>query len=162
MISILRTTSKWWCAHDDIIIHYNDVIMGAITSQITSLTIFTQLFIQTQIKENIKAPRHWPLCGEFTGDRWIPRTNGQLRGKCFHLMTSLCWRIMIIIMILYDQSSMKGNGCKSVIYRFIQLLRSMIDRSWINDSPFIDSYMLWLIRYRWIIIIEDDKLMTHN
>ena len=25
-----------------------------------------------QIKENIKAPRHWPLCVEFTGDRWIP------------------------------------------------------------------------------------------
>ena len=39
--------------------------------------LFTQLFIQTQIKEYIKAPRHWPLCGEFTGDRWIPRTNGQ-------------------------------------------------------------------------------------
>ena len=32
-----------------------------------------------QIKENIKAPRHWPLCGEFTGHRWIPRTNGQTR-----------------------------------------------------------------------------------
>ena len=29
--------------------------------------LFTQPFIQTQIKENIKAPRHWPLCGEFTG-----------------------------------------------------------------------------------------------
>ena len=28
-------------------------------------------------KKNVKAPRHWPLCGEFTGDRWIPRTNGQ-------------------------------------------------------------------------------------
>ena len=25
-------------------------------------------------------------------DRWIPRTKGQLRGKCFHLMTS-SWRI---------------------------------------------------------------------
>ena len=24
------------------------------------------------------------------GDRWIPRTNGQLRGKCFHLMTPSC------------------------------------------------------------------------
>ena len=24
-----------------------------------------------------KASRHWPLCGAFTGDRWIPRTNGQ-------------------------------------------------------------------------------------
>ena len=42
--------------------------------------LFTQSFIQMQIKENIKAPRHWPLCGEFTVDRWIPRTNGQLRG----------------------------------------------------------------------------------
>ena len=71
--------------------HYNDVIMGAMASQITSLTIVTQPFIQTQIKENIKAPRHWPLCGEFTGDRWIPRTDGQLRGKCFHLMTSSWW-----------------------------------------------------------------------
>ena len=28
--------------------------------------LFTQSFIQTQIKENIKAPRHWPLCGEFS------------------------------------------------------------------------------------------------
>ena len=39
--------------------------------------LFTQPFIRAQIKENIKAPRHWPLCGEFTGGRWIPRTNGQ-------------------------------------------------------------------------------------
>ena len=39
--------------------------------------LFTQSFIQTQIKENIKAPRHWPLRGDFTGDRWISRTKGQ-------------------------------------------------------------------------------------
>ena len=37
----------------------------------------TETLIQGQIKENIKAPRHWPLCGEFTSDQWIPRTNGQ-------------------------------------------------------------------------------------
>ena len=30
------------------------------------------------------------LCGEFTGDRWVPCTNGQLRRKCFNLMTSSC------------------------------------------------------------------------
>ena len=35
---------------------------------------FTQPFVQAHIKEHIIAPRHWPLCGEFTGDRWIPRT----------------------------------------------------------------------------------------
>ena len=34
-------------------------------------------FIQAQIKENIKAPLHWPLCGKFTGDLWIPCTNNQ-------------------------------------------------------------------------------------
>ena len=32
---------------------------------------------KTQIKENIKAPRHWPLWGEFNADWWIPRTKGQ-------------------------------------------------------------------------------------
>ena len=45
--------------------------MGSIASQITSLTIVYSIFIQAQIKENIKAPRHWPLYGELTGDRWI-------------------------------------------------------------------------------------------
>ena len=32
--------------------------------------MFTQPFIRVQIKGNIKAPRHWPLWGEFTGDKW--------------------------------------------------------------------------------------------
>ena len=32
---------------------------------------------EAQIKENFKALRYWPLWGEFTGDRWIPRTKGQ-------------------------------------------------------------------------------------
>ena len=49
------------------------------------LRLFTQQFIRAQIKENenIKVPRHWPLCGEFTGDRWIPSTNGQKTQKMF-------------------------------------------------------------------------------
>ena len=51
---------------------YNDVTMSAMAS-----LSFTQLCVQTQIKENTKAPRHWPLCGEFTGDRWTPRLKGQ-------------------------------------------------------------------------------------
>ena len=71
--------------------HYNEVTMGSIAFRITSLTIVYS-FIRAQIKENIKAVRHWPLCGEVTGNRWIPRTNGQLRGKCFHLMTSSCFQ----------------------------------------------------------------------
>ena len=35
--------------------------MGAMTSLITRVSLFTQPFVQAQIKENIKAPRHWPF-----------------------------------------------------------------------------------------------------
>ena len=49
---------------------------------------FFQTFDQAQIKEN-----HWPVWWEITGDRWIPLTKGQLRGKYSHLMTSSCTTI---------------------------------------------------------------------
>ena len=52
--------------------HYSDVIMIAMASQIPALRLFTQPFIQAHIKANINAPSHWPLWGEFTGDRWFP------------------------------------------------------------------------------------------
>ena len=61
-------------------VHYSDVIMSMIilmVSQITGVQAQNQLYVQAQIKENIKALHHWPLCGEFTGDRWIPRARGQ-------------------------------------------------------------------------------------
>ena len=92
--------------------------------------LFTQLFIQTQIKKTPKAPRHWPLCGEFTGDRWIPRTNGQLRGKCFHLMTS-SWKncISYDFWILYVQSlSELLNGTVKMKYipRIIHTFRGLL------------------------------------
>ena len=52
-------------------VHHCDTIMGRVASQITSLTIVYSI-IQVQIKENIKAPRHWPLCEEFTGTGEFP------------------------------------------------------------------------------------------
>ena len=70
-----------------LIMHYIDVIMSAMASQITASRLFTQPFIQAQIK-NSKALRPWPLWGEFTGGRWVPLTKCQWRGKCFHLMKS--------------------------------------------------------------------------
>ena len=68
-------------------IHYNDVIMSEMAFQSPASRLIQQ-FIQAQIRENIKTLRHWPLWREFTGDRWIPRTKGQQRGTCSHLMTS--------------------------------------------------------------------------
>ena len=48
--------------------------MSAMAPQITGLEC---LLNGLQIKENIKAPRHWRLWGESTGDRWIPLTKDQ-------------------------------------------------------------------------------------
>ena len=40
--------------------------------RLKSSRLFTQPFIQTQNKENIKAPCNWPLCREFTGTGEFP------------------------------------------------------------------------------------------
>ena len=83
-----------FCSGIDVLDHYCDVIMGATASQITSLTILSSTVYSGADRRKHQTPRHWPLCGEFTGDWWIPRTNGQWRGKCFHSMTSSCaWTI---------------------------------------------------------------------
>ena len=85
-VMILTSLPCTWqpCRHD----HYDDVIMTMLASQITSLAVVYSIVYSGINQRKIKALRHWPLCGKFTGDRWISRTNGQLRGKCFHLMTS--------------------------------------------------------------------------
>ena len=89
---ILCTTALSILHSDVANTHYQQVFVLQWRWRLKSpaLRLFTQPLIQAQIKENIKAPRHWPLWGEFTGDRWIPRTKGQWRGKCFHLVTSSC------------------------------------------------------------------------
>ena len=42
--------------------------MGTMGLKSPASPLFTEPFIRAQIKEIIKAPRHWPLGGEFTGD----------------------------------------------------------------------------------------------
>ena len=69
--TVLCLPSEYMCMAQ----HYNDVKMGAISSQITSLTIVYSIVYSDA--DQRKHPRHWPFCGEFTWDRWIPRTNGQ-------------------------------------------------------------------------------------
>ena len=58
-----------WCGESPKL-HYSDVIMSMMASQITSVLIVYSTICSGQIKENIKAPCHWPLWGEFASDRW--------------------------------------------------------------------------------------------
>ena len=60
---------SWLCTD---IFYYSDVIVSAMASRITGVSMVCWTFVQVQIKGNIKGPRHWPLWGEFTGDRCIP------------------------------------------------------------------------------------------
>ena len=55
-------------------LHYNDVIMITIASQITRLTsVYSTVYSDADQRKH-QTPRHWPLCGNFTGDQWIHRT----------------------------------------------------------------------------------------
>ena len=52
--------------------------MSAMATQINSLTIVYQaVYSGADKKQNIKAPRYWPLWWECTGDRRIPLTKDQ-------------------------------------------------------------------------------------
>ena len=47
--------------------HYNDAIMGRMASIITTVSIVYST-VCSDADKNIKAPRYWPLWGEFTGE----------------------------------------------------------------------------------------------
>ena len=70
--------------------------MSAMASQITGVFIVCSTVVQAQIKENMKARRHWPLCGEFTGDRWIPAQKASNTEN-----VSIWWRQQITQKLLY-------------------------------------------------------------
>ena len=105
-----------------IISHYSDIIIGR-------MALITQPFIQAQMKENIKAPRHWHLWGEFTSDRWIPHHNGPVTRKMFPfdvIMTSLVFNVLYIFRHSEDQYISMGFALNTL-------------RSWQNGCHFADD-----------------------
>ena len=77
--------------------HYSDVRLGTMASQITSLTIVYSTVYSDADQRKHQSSASMAIVQEFTGYRWIP-TNGQLRGKCFHLMTSSwVWPFSLLI-----------------------------------------------------------------
>ena len=76
-------------------VHYNDVIMTTIASQITSLAVVYSVVYSDADHRKHQSSASLAFVWGIHRDRWIPRTKGQLRGKCFHLMTS-SWSYQII------------------------------------------------------------------
>ena len=76
--------------------HYNDVIMTTIASQITSLAVVYSTVYSDADQRKHQSSESLAFVWGIHRDRWIPRTKGQLRGKCFHLMTSSWFRQVAI------------------------------------------------------------------
>ena len=70
------------------ITHYIDVIMTMMASQITSLTVVYSIVYSDADQRKHQSSASLAFVWGIHRDRWISRTKGQLRGKCFHLMTS--------------------------------------------------------------------------
>ena len=90
--------------------HYNNVTMSAMASRIIGIWTVCSVVVQAHIKENIKAPRHWPVGRQSTGDRWIFLAKSQWQGECTHLMTSSCSLGTESMMILDTRA-----GCRLLI-----------------------------------------------
>ena len=124
---------------------------------------------EIQIKENIKAPRHWPLCGEFAGDRWIPRTNSQLREICFHLMTSSCigvklpWKFSGAFDFQWVSCIYPGLYWQACIYQWymVQDVPWSIHRFCIRTGLVKDVGLQNSQWYRECLLIVDFHRLTH-
>ena len=103
--------------------HYIDVIMTIMTSLITSLTdVYSNVNSDADQRKN-QSPASLAFVGGIYRDRWIPRIKGQLRGKCFHLMTSwisLGW-LRLLRFILGDNLviALYRTHCYHILYQWI-------------------------------------------
>ena len=77
--------------------HYIDVIMTTMASQITSLTVVYSTVYSGADQRKHQNSASLAFVWGIHRDRWIPRTKGQLRGKCFHLMTSSWMRLIVCV-----------------------------------------------------------------
>ena len=128
---------------------YNDVMMGTMTSQNTSLTIVYSTVYSGADQRKHKISESLALWGEFTDDRSIPRTKDQWRWKCFHLMTSR-WEVM-------EHSGAKWpvlrllHWCLLVVFFKPQIRHLQIGRpNMKSKGPHlkISLWLDWMTRYR--------------
>ena len=91
IFTISRPVKQPWRIDDEInVIHYSDVIMSTIACLSTSLAVVYSTVYSDADQRKHQSSASLAFVRGIHRDRWIPRTKGQLRGKCFHLMTSSC------------------------------------------------------------------------
>ena len=101
---VITYACTWYLLMTQCLWHYIDVIMTTMASQITSLTVVCSTVYSDADQRKHQSSAPLAFVWGIHRDRWIPRTKGQLRGKCFHLMTSSwdvitspCPRYMLLV-----------------------------------------------------------------
>ena len=87
--------------------HYTDAIMTTMASQITSLTVVYSTVYSDANQRKHQSSASLAFVWGIHRDRWIPRTKGQLRGECLHLMTS-SW---VYVKISINSTHLQLNQC---------------------------------------------------
>ena len=154
--------------------NYSDVIMGAMASHINSSLLFTQTFIQAQIKENIKAPLHWPLCGKspvnsphkwpvtrkiFPFDAVIMRTEALRRINARVDWAIISWKQQWLI--AYWQISNKPKwkfGNKNYIWSSVHIWKCALQ----NVSHFASLGVFTTLAHRWSMWYEKFATMCNK
>ena len=91
-------------------------------------------------KMRLKYLPHWWPIGRH---RWIPRTNDQLRGKCFHLMTSSRIQIFVIFIIcLIGYLKKWTGGCNKIMFK-----RANTDTQWCLQIWIYGSYLIEILSF---------------
>ena len=113
-------------------LHYSDVIMTTIASLITSLAVVYSAVYSDADQRKHQSSASLAFVWGIHRDRWIPRTKGQLRGKCFHLMTSSCVQKVLIIASgplftkrtdVFPQDLVKSRSREIHVYTFTIVLK---------------------------------------
>ena len=107
--------------------------MGAVASQITSITIVHSTVYSDADQRKHQSSASLAFVRGIHRDRWIPRTNGQLRGKCFHLMTSSClqptlcaWLLSVTSVLHVGSTGMSGYLNGAAIYKWFMQQYSVV------------------------------------
>ena len=101
--------------------------MTTIASQITSLTsVYSTVYSDADQRKHQSSASLAFVWG-IHRDRWIPRTKGQLRGKCFHLMTS-SWRGSFATCFRVYSDVFVVQYTPKRVHMISDLLRFVVDR----------------------------------
>ena len=112
--------------------------MTTMASQINSLTVVYSIVNSDADQRKHQSSASLAFVWGIHRDRWIPRTKGQLRGICFHLMTS-SWHVEASgyyqaahLSILANQWIYSGMQDKGWVGAVSTGVGAVVDMSWVG------------------------------